>query len=160
MGAAMSTEADAWGYADGECLVSERFPEDVRRWCGWISTYAREANLPPDLVAALIWQESGGNPRAYSHSGAVGLMQVMPRNGIAEKFRCKGIPCFEDRPTIAELENPEFNIQFGTGYLKSLVKEHHGDLREALRSYGPMDVGYSYADTVLSIYNRYRFWSD
>ena len=34
-----------------------------------------------------------------------------------------------------------------------LVKK--GDIREALRAYGPMDVGYSYADIVLGLYHRY-----
>jgi hypothetical protein len=30
-----------------------------------------------------------------------------------------------------------------------------GSLRDALKSYGPMDVGYYYADKVLGIYQRY-----
>jgi hypothetical protein len=30
-----------------------------------------------------------------------------------------------------------------------------GNMRDALKSYGPMDVGYSYADKVLAIENRY-----
>ena len=29
-------------------------------------------------------------------------------------------------------------------------------VRDALRQYGPMDVGYSYADRVLAIYENYR----
>ena len=58
---------------DAFCSVSERFPASIRRWCGLITQYAAKHGLPPNLVAALIWQESGGNPVAYSHSGAVGL---------------------------------------------------------------------------------------
>jgi hypothetical protein len=30
-----------------------------------------------------------------------------------------------------------------------------GNIREALKSYGPKDVGYYYADKVLGIYNQY-----
>jgi hypothetical protein len=30
-----------------------------------------------------------------------------------------------------------------------------GNLRDALKSYGPMDVGYYYADLVLGIYQNY-----
>jgi hypothetical protein len=38
--------------------------------------------------------------------------------------------------------------------LAGLVK-HAGSLREALKAYGPMDVGYYYADKVLAIYKIY-----
>jgi hypothetical protein len=31
----------------------------------------------------------------------------------------------------------------------------HGNIRDALKSYGPMDVGYYYADKVMGIYERY-----
>jgi soluble lytic murein transglycosylase-like protein len=143
-------------YAEGECQVSASFPKKVRKWCPLITRYAREAGLSPDLIAALILQESEGNPNAYSHSGAVGLMQVMPRDGLAASFRCRGGPCFQDRPTIAELKDPEFNVSYGTRMLARLARIHKGDLREALRAYGPMDVGYRYADIVLSLYKKYR----
>ena len=108
-----------------------------------------------DLVAAVILQESGGDPQAYSHSGAVGLMQVMPRDGLATSFMCKNGPCFSDRPTIKELEEPEYNILYGTQLLSKLV-QYHGSLREGLKSYGPKDVGYYYADIVLGIYQQNR----
>lgn len=136
------------------CKVSSMFPEDVRQWCALITTYAEKHDLSPDLIAALIWLESGGDEVAYSHSGAVGLMQVMPRDGPAASFMCANGPCFSDRPTIKELKDPEFNIAFGTRYLARLL-QRSGNLREALRSYGPMDAGYSYADKVLGIFQKY-----
>ncbi len=137
------------------CRVSNRFPEEVLRWCGLISGNAAAAQLDADLLAALIWQESGGDPRAYSNSGAVGLMQVMPRDGLAASFTCSDEPCFADRPSIAQLQDPTFNVQFGTRLLQELVKKHGGNLREALREYGPFDMGYAYADTVLELYREY-----
>ena len=140
--------------ANGDCLVSTEYPERIIRWCALITHYSQVNGLEPDLIAALIWQESGGDPRAYSKSGAVGLMQVMPRDGIAASFTCVNGPCFRDRPKIADLEDPEFNIKFGTRMLAQLVKRN-GSLREGLKSYGPMNVGYTYADKVLSIYNRH-----
>jgi soluble lytic murein transglycosylase-like protein len=142
-------------FEQAACQVSSRFPEKVLRWCHWITEYALQHDLPPDLVAALIWQESGGNPLAYSRSGAVGLMQVMPSDGIAEKFMCKNGPCFADRPNTLDLQDAEFNVSYGTKMLRGLINHHKGDLRKALKSYGPMDVGYHYADTVLALYNRY-----
>jgi soluble lytic murein transglycosylase-like protein len=137
-----------------ECQVSDSFPEEVRQWCELITRYADEHNVAPDLVAAVIWLESGGKAAAYSRSGAVGLMQVMPRDGIAEKFQCINGPCFASRPTIEELEDPAYNIEYGTRMLAGLF-ERKNSWRDALRSYGPMDVGYSYADKVLAIYERY-----
>ena len=106
------------------------------------------------MIAALIWQESGGNPVAYSSSGAVGLMQVMPRDGLAANFICANGPCFASRPTIEELQDPKFNVKYGTAMLAGLL-ERSGSLRDALKSYGPMDVGYYYADKVLAIYQKY-----
>lgn len=136
------------------CEISRAFPQKVRRWCQLIEQYAHKHALSPNLLAALIWQESGGNPTAYSRSGAVGLMQVMPRDGIAKNFECANGPCFAKRPTIVQLKDPEFNIQYGARMLANLVKRR-GSLREALKAYGPMDVGYYYADKVLGIYKKY-----
>lgn len=137
-----------------QCEVSHQFPAEVLRWCELITHYARKNNLPADLIAALVWLESGGNPQAYSSAGAVGLMQVMPRDGRAASLTCQNGPCFANRPTTAELKDPEFNLSYGTKMLARLLKIK-GDLREALKSYGPMDVGYYYADKVLSLYKQY-----
>ncbi len=136
------------------CEVDTRYPDSVRQWCGLITEYSDKNGLDPDLIAALIWQESGGNPVAYSKSGAVGLMQVMPRDGISASFQCPNGPCFKNRPSIEELKDPEFNIAYGTGML-SRLQQNHGNLREALKSYGPMDVGYYYADIVLNLKAKY-----
>jgi len=108
-----------------------------------------------DLIAAVMLQESGGNPDAYSRSGAVGLMQVMPHDGKAAEFMCINGPCFANRPSMQELFDPQFNIQYGVRMLAGLI-QRKGDVREALRAYGPMDAGYTYADKVLTIYQNYR----
>jgi hypothetical protein len=137
------------------CKVSRNYPEDILQWCDLITKFGRNTGLDPDLIAALVWQESGGNPSAYSKSGAVGLMQVMPRDGIAESFMCQSGSCFRNRPSIEELQDPKFNIKYGTGMLANLFGRY-GDMREALKYYGPMDVGYYYADKVLGIYHSYQ----
>ena len=137
------------------CAVSPAFPEAVYQWCGIITRYANQHGLEPDLVAAVILQESAGDSEAISRSGAIGLMQVMPRDGLAASFMCINGPCFANRPPSAELYDAEFNLEYGTRMLAKLL-ERHGDMREALRAYGPMDRGYSYADKVLSLYQRYR----
>lgn len=141
--------------SQNKCKVSKKYPDKIRQWCDLITKFSKQNGLDPDLIAALIWQESGGNPVAYSKSGAVGLMQVMPRDGLAASFMCVNGPCFTNRPSIAELEDPAFNVKYGTGMMANLVAKY-GDTREALRYYGPMDVGYYYADKVLGIYANYR----
>ena len=137
------------------CQVSQRYPNEILQWCELITRYASQRGLSPDLLAALVWQESRGDPLAYSRSGAVGLMQVMPSDGLAAGFMCVNGPCFSSRPTTAELHDPEFNVAFGTKMLAGLLKKN-GSLREALKAYGPMDVGYSYADKVMGIFQNFR----
>lgn len=140
---------------ESNCSLAASYPGEIRQWCGAIEAAANDTGLPANLIAAVILQESGGNPVAYSGSGAVGLMQVMPRDGLAADFMCVNGPCFANRPTIAELEDPAFNIQYGSDYLASLIQKH-GTIREALFKYGPIDVGYYYADLVLKIYENYQ----
>ena len=137
------------------CSLGPRYPNSVRQWCDLIERYAAESGLDAGLVAAVMLQESGGNPDAYSKSGAVGLLQVMPRDGLAADFQCPNGPCFASRPTIDELKDPEFNLRFGTRMLAGLLKKY-GSLQDALKFYGPANVGYTYADKVLAIYTAYQ----
>jgi soluble lytic murein transglycosylase-like protein len=136
------------------CSLAESYPQAIHSWCSLIERYSGESGLDPNLIAAVMLQESGGNPQAYSHSGAVGLMQVMPRDGIAANFMCPNGPCFSSRPSMDELFDPEFNISYGVTMLAGLVNKY-GNVRDALKAYGPMDVGYYYADLVLNIYQNY-----
>ena len=137
------------------CIYQDRYPAKVVQWCHLIEASAEKYGMDALLIAADMLQESGGDPVIMSSSGAVGLMQVMPRDGIAAGFQCINGPCFANRPTIEELKDPAFNIDFGVKYLSGLV-DKWGDIREALYHYGPMDVGYSYADQVLALYKSIR----
>lgn len=137
--------------AENDCELSGQFSEEIRQWCNLITSASYEAGLDPNLVAAVIQVESAGNPAAYSSSGAVGLMQVMPRDGLAASFQCINGPCFASRPAMDELLDPAFNISYGTAMLSGLVNKYQ-NLRDGLFAYGPAGVGYSYADQVLQVY--------
>ncbi len=50
----------------------------VLHWASLINAAAAQYQLPPALVAAVMAQESGGDPSAGSSAGAIGLMQIMP----------------------------------------------------------------------------------
>ncbi len=137
------------------CKINPAFPQEIRQWCTYIERYANQNGLDPNLVSAVMLQESAGNAEAYSKSGAVGLLQVMPSDGLAAGFMCPNGPCFADRPSSQQLLNPEFNIQYGTKMLSDLIAKY-GDIREALKAYGPRDVGYYYADIILGIFNSHQ----
>ena len=135
--------------------LSTKYPQSIQEWQEEIEYSASQHKLDPNLIAAVMLQESGGQPTVISTSGAVGLMQIMPRDGIASKFICGDHPCFKNRPSINELLNPDYNIDFGTRLLSGLLKTS-GSTRNALKAYGPMDVGFYYADIILSIYSSYK----
>ena len=138
-----------------KCNINPKFPVLIQQWCAVITEYADLYGVDPDLIAAVMLQESGGNAQAYSKSGAVGLLQVMPRDGLAAAFFCVNGPCFANRPSIAELLHPGFNVMYGTQMLAGLIAKH-GNERDALFRYGPMNVGYYYADKVLALRNNHR----
>lgn len=148
---------------DAACVLRETLADpamqhrwsEVRQWCPLIMQASERYQLDPYLIAAVMWVESAGNPQAYSHSGAVGLMQVMPRDGIAAGFWCPNGPCFASRPSIAELREPAFNVDYGSGLLADNITRL-GTWRDGLRAYGPKDVGYSYADSVLAVYEQLK----
>ncbi len=96
--------------------------------------------------------ESAGDAGAYSSNGAVGLLQVMPRDGLAAEFMCPNGPCFASRPTTDELMDPEFNLAYGARMLADLCPAHRKSARGApplwshrsglcLCRYGDPDLG-------------------
>jgi hypothetical protein len=65
-------------------------PVTIGRICSLIGKHAREAGLPPDTFARLIWKESRFDPGAVSPAGAQGIAQFMPgtakMRGLADPF--------------------------------------------------------------------------
>jgi hypothetical protein len=141
--------------ANDSCSLTDQFPQSIQQWCQLILINSQRYNIDKILLASVMLQESGGDPNAYSKSGAVGLMQVMPKDGIAADFMCINGPCFAERPSMEELFDPAFNIEYGARMLSNLFQKH-GNWRDSLKYYGPMDVDYHYSDLVLSIYQQYQ----
>ena len=69
----------------------------------------------------MIEQESRFKPRAKSHVGARGLMQLMPRTG-----RWMG---------AKNLYDPEQNVDAGVKYIKYLDKRFKGNLKNTIAAY-------------------------
>ncbi len=82
---------------------------------------AKRYQVDPNLIKAIIMTESSYNPKAVSHRGAKGLMQLMP--GTAEELGVKD--CF----------NPENNIEGGVKYFRKLLDRFDGDIKLALAAY-------------------------
>lgn len=82
---------------------------------------AAQYQIDPYLIRAIIFAESGYNPRAVSKKGAKGLMQLMPATAKAMGVE----DCF----------NPEHNIFGGVKYFKKLFNRFDGDVTLALAAY-------------------------
>jgi hypothetical protein len=93
-----------------------------------IDHHAARQHVRPELVRAVIAVESGFNPRARSHKGAMGLMQLMP--ATAAQF---GV----ERPY-----DPAQNIAACVAYLRELLDRYANDETLALAAYnaGPAAV--------------------
>ncbi|MGB8260150.1 MAG: lytic transglycosylase domain-containing protein, partial [Terracidiphilus sp.] len=106
----------------GEAQLTET---DLREM---LTRAGRGHHLDVDLLASLVKAESGGNARARSRAGAVGLMQLMP--ATAAELGVK------DRTA------PEENVEGGSAYLDTLLGRYHENLALALAAYnaGPAAV--------------------
>ncbi|HEY9856622.1 MAG TPA: lytic transglycosylase domain-containing protein [Stenomitos sp.] len=81
---------------------------------------AKPSGVDPALVQAVIQAESGGDPKAVSKAGAMGLMQLMPETaqdmGVTDPF------------------DPAQNVAGGTRYLQQMI-DRFGNVPEALAAY-------------------------
>lgn len=96
----------------------------IQRWDTLIVQEATRRGLDPDFLAALIWTESSGDPDAIGPAGAVGLMQVMPKEAG-----------FSWRPTQQELLDPSTNLFWGARTLSTVIHQGKGDVLHALAAY-------------------------
>jgi soluble lytic murein transglycosylase-like protein len=93
---------------------------------------AKAAGVPPSLLAALLWQESGFNPAAKGAAGERGLGQLMPA-AVADI----GASWSE----ISDPANVEAQIAASARFLALQLKRSGGDLFTGLRSYNAGAAG-------------------
>jgi soluble lytic murein transglycosylase len=91
--------------------------------------HARNYQLDPALLAAVIYQESKFRPDAKSSSGAIGLMQLQPETAKGIAIRTGG-----SRFQTSDLYNPEINVRYGSWYLRHLLNKY-SDEKTALAAY-------------------------
>ncbi|HCQ66912.1 MAG TPA: lytic transglycosylase domain-containing protein [Rhodobacteraceae bacterium] len=95
-------------YTPGEDAAIPRYSGNYRgEYLGAAKAAAQKHGIPADLFLRLVQQESGWNPKAVSHAGAIGLAQLMPT-------------------TAARLgvdpEDPVANLEGGARYLAAQYK--------------------------------------
>ena len=139
-------------------MMHSRVAKIYEQYRGFIDRAARQYGLDPYLIAAVIYHESGGNPKAVSRAGARGLMQVMPSTA-------RGLGVSDPD----QLFDPETNIQLGARYLSMMLSAFGNNLEHALAAYnaGPNAVKkhqgippyretQHYVRAVLKTYNQVR----
>ena len=142
----------------GERPTAKTWPRSMTERClrlePLIERAARTRKVDRGLIAGIIRVESGFRPWVVSHAGAIGLMQVMPRNG--EKLEC------------GPLDDPVSNIECGITVLEGFLKAYKDDLTFALSGYnagwrmpnkakknGTLPANFSYVEKVLSARAHY-----
>ena len=88
----------------------------------FVRVHAREHNLDPALMAAVIYQESKFDKSAKSSSGAIGLMQITPSTAHGIAIRTGG-SAFHTR----DLYDADINIRYGAWYLHNLFKKYDSE---------------------------------
>jgi len=101
---------------DTSVIRPKAIRESINPWETQIRRYSAKYRVDPDLVRAIIYAESKGNPTVISRVGAQGLMQLMPRTGAFMG--------------ISDLLDPEENIKAGVKYIAWLIKYSNRDFDE------------------------------
>ncbi len=84
--------------------------ESLRPWQPYIRKYAREYDVDPDLVSAILYIESKGIPDTVSRKGAIGLMQITPVTAV--------------HLGVSNVLDPEENIKAGVKYIATLIRKY------------------------------------
>ncbi len=84
-----------------------------------VRTHARNYDLDPAMLAAVIYAESRFDPDARSAAGALGLMQLLPDTARGIAVRTGGHGFVTD-----DLFEPEINVRYGAWYLRNLLQKY------------------------------------
>lgn len=112
-------------YLPVECwklAYPEPYAAEVLRW-------GKEYGVEPELIWAVMRQESEFGPEGTSSAGAMGLMQITP-GAVAEANTA-----LKTAYAPGDAYLPEVNIRLGAWQLKALLERYKGDVTLALMGY-------------------------
>jgi len=95
-----------------------------------IRQQARDKDLDPALIAAVIYAESRFRDGQVSAAGAQGLMQITPATARMIARKSGGVAF-----TVEDLGTPQVNIAYGAWYLRYLMQRYAGNETFALAAY-------------------------
>jgi peptidoglycan lytic transglycosylase len=95
-----------------------------------IRQQARDKDLDPALIAAVIYAESHFRDGQISAAGAQGLMQITPATARMIARKSGGVAF-----TVRDLGTPQVNIAYGAWYLRYLLGRYAGNETFALAAY-------------------------
>ncbi len=102
-----------------------------------VDQYAKEYNVPINLVYAIMRQESFYDENAHSHVGARGLIQLMPytATGIARELNIH-------LSSPDDLYDPKINLRLGIAFIGKLLRmfDEQPDMAIAAYNGGPEQV--------------------
>jgi soluble lytic murein transglycosylase-like protein len=129
-------------------IKTSRYPSrmnivDLTRYATAVVDFSSEYDVSIPLILAVTRQESAFNPKAVSHAGAQGLMQLMPRTAL----ECSD----EIGKRFSNIFHIGTNVQFGTFYLRKMLTRFKDDIELAIKAY---NAGPNYVTKVLA--NEYR----
>jgi soluble lytic murein transglycosylase-like protein len=118
--AAASSEGPS-SPATPTAAVAVQAPKARARYADLVARVAREQQVDPALLHAVITVESGYNPNARSPKGATGLMQLMP--DTAKRYG------------VSDMLDPQENLRGGARYLRDLAAMFNNNLRLVIAAY-------------------------
>lgn len=101
-----------------------------RRYSDIVENVTKRYNVDPNLVYAVIKEESNFNKKAKSHRGAIGLMQIITSTADEVVQTISSID--ED---YYDLYDPETNISIGVKYMSELIQKFEGNIYLAVAAY-------------------------
>lgn len=110
--------------ANSDVFRAVAYPKAYREY---VNYYSRKYNVDPNLVFAVIRQESLFDPYAVSAANAKGLMQLIEPTA-KRMAKLLGLESFD-------LFEPRQNVQLGVFYLRYLLDLWKGDVIRAVASY-------------------------
>jgi soluble lytic murein transglycosylase-like protein len=110
--------------APTDVLAARSEPEGRQHLMRLVAREARSLGVSPALALAVAHAESDFDPRALSHKGARGLMQIMPLTAKSE---------YGIGPEL--LWNPRINTRLGLHFLRRLLVRYKGRVDLALSYY-------------------------